>query len=395
MSYDNGVYGYGVVSDYSYSSGIFSSRISLRHYSKDYANLSLSALNKGKARFQGLVSAGFYHEKFGSLSGIFSVTDRYEYTDTEEFLLSYSRLLGKNLWLQITGSLTKDDDDINYELFSGLSFGFEYDISGNIHRQQNRRGTDIHAGICKNPPQNTGSGYRANAEIRENESGDSEISGDAGFQYNTDHGIYTAQYHGYRNQSIYDLKFAGSLLFIDDSFFFSRPVYDSFALVKVGDIKDVKVKSGGSDAGKTDSDGEMIAPDIVSYYHNNLSIEPSEIPIEYEIKETSKHIAVPYRSGGIVSFDVKKLRAAEGRLYFLENGEKIPAEYAVLKIRVADKTVESVTGTEGAFYLENLPAGEFSAGVFSGDKECQFDMVIPESDEITLNMGEVICELAN
>jgi hypothetical protein len=40
---------------------------------------------------------------------------------------------------------------------------------------------------------------------------------------------------------------------------------------------------------------------------------------------------------------------------------------------------ESVIGKRGELYLENLKAGKFPAKITSAEKQCVFQMVVPES----------------
>ena len=145
--------------------------------------------------------------------------------------------------------------------------------------------------------------------------------------------------------------------------------------------------------GVTNRRGEFLVPGLISYFGNKLSIEPSDLPLEYDVLETTKYVSAPFRSGGLAEFDVAKLRAFEGRFFFLESSERVAAEYAGVEITVDDKTTVSVVGKQGAFYLENLPSGTFPARLFTGAKECHFELTIPPSDEVIVDLGEIVCEM--
>jgi len=184
-----------------------------------------------------------------------------------------------------------------------------------------------------------------------------------------------------------------AMAFIGDSLHLSRPISDSFALVRVGDIEGVKVRHSNQEVGKTNEKGELIVPNLISYHDNKISLEPTDIPLEYDIRETSKYVSVPYRGGGITDFGITKVQAVEGRIFFRENGEKIPAEYIGLELKVEGRSIESVVGEHGTFYLENLSPGTFPARIFSEDRECRFEMVIPEMRGAVVNLGDIICEV--
>ena len=71
----------------------------------------------------------------------------------------------------------------------------------------------------------------------------------------------------------YDLTVSGGIAFIDKSFYPTRPIRDSFALVKVGDLEGVTVSYSNNEVGTTDKKGELIIPNLNSYYYNDISIE--------------------------------------------------------------------------------------------------------------------------
>ncbi|RLC00704.1 MAG: hypothetical protein DRI57_31985 [Deltaproteobacteria bacterium] len=336
---------------------------------------------------------GFHQKAFGSLNAAFSITDRYEGTDRKALSLSYSRLLFGNVWLRVTASRREADNNIVHEVFSGLDFALGKTSTGNLryHNQSGR--SDLSAGVYKYPPRGIGSRYRFSLEGRENRHKDWRTRGDALFQYSGPFGIYKAEYRRSWDQNSYDLRMSGAMAFIGDSLHLSRPISDSFALVRVGDIEGVKVRHSNQEVGKTNEKGELIVPNLISYHDNKISLEPTDIPLEYDIRETSKYVSVPYRGGGITDFGITKVQAVEGRIFFRENGEKIPAEYIGLELKVEGRSIESVVGEHGTFYLENLSPGTFPARIFSEDRECRFEMVIPEMRGAVVNLGDIICEV--
>ena len=102
-----------------------------------------------------------------------------------------------------------------------------------------------------------------------------------------------------------------------------------------------------------------------------------------------------FRSGSIVEFDVSRIQAVTGSLYIVREGKKTPAEFTRLFVQVKDGVVEGLVGRNGEFYLENLPPGGHPAKTMYRGEECGFDIMIPESDETFLYLGEIICEQQN
>jgi outer membrane usher protein len=95
----------------------------------------------------------------------------------------------------------------------------------------------------------------------------------------------------------------------------------------------------------------------------------------------------------VLEFDIVKLQGFTGYLFFTENGEKKPAEYAALEIKIEEDLFQTVVGRGGEIYLENIPSGNWPARFYLKDRWCAFDMEFPESDEMFVDMGELVCEI--
>jgi len=180
---------------------------------------------------------------------------------------------------------------------------------------------------------------------------------------------------------------------INSSIFFSMPINDSFALVKVGGLQGVKVSASNQVSGVTNKKGEFFVTGLTSYYDNPVSINAEDIPVNYEIKKVRKYISTPLRGGGIVKFPVTRLQAFVGRFFIVKKGVKKVAEYWGFSLEAKDMKVRNIVGRDGEFYLENIPSGTWPAKLFLKGRECRFKMTIPESDDMMVDMEEVSCEM--
>lgn len=391
LSSYGGEAGYGAVLSYTYSGRGFSGRFSVKGFSRDYANLSITA-SQDKPRFEGLIGLGYNQKDFGSISLSVSGADNYISTDRGRASLFYSKRLKRNLSFYITVSRTESDEAVD-EVFTGLNFSFGKKSSGSISYSAQEDVSKETASIQQSPPPGTGFGYRLLAERTESGQGDEDLGGDAFLQYRGHNGIYSFDYRRIAGENSYDMRIAGGLALINGSLHLTRPVLDSFALVKVEELKNVRIYYSNQEIGATDKRGELIVPALISYNENNISIEDKDVPVNYEIEALRKYVSIPYRGGGVVKFNLKKLQGFGGHLFFIEEGKKIPAEYAGLEIRADDKMIEAVIGKGGEFYLENLPSGKWPARLFLKERDCKFVLTIPKSDEMLVDIGEVTCEL--
>jgi outer membrane usher protein len=391
VSRERGRNGYGVLLGYIYSGGMVSGNLAISAHSKDYANLNISA-SDDKPRFLGLVRFGFHHEDFGSLSFNYSISDMYEGTDIKRTNLSYNRNVFRNTTLNIRVSKI-DTEEETTEVFLSLIFqpGRGHTASLNTSVQNSRIAAS--GTLQKNAPRGVGLGYSLRAGARENLDGNQEIGGYVFTQYRGQYGVYSADYRRSNETNSYFLGAAGGVSFLNGSFYASRPITDSFALVDVHVLEGVKVFQNNQEVGVTNSQGQVLVPELMSYYENSLSIETKDIPINYELGEIEKSVTTSLRGGGVVKFDVKKLQAFTGIFFVAEDGRKTSADYAGLEIKIDGKNIEGIVGKRGEFYLENLPSGRFPARLLLGRQECHFEIVIPDSDDIVVDMGEVTCEV--
>jgi outer membrane usher protein len=285
-------------------------------------------------------------------------------------------------WSEVEGS------EIKKELFCGLHIYFGRDISG-LFSYTRRDGDNIKgATITKSLPVSPGFGFRAEVE---NSNDHTDVAGDLSYQ--NDFGIYTMGYREFGEKDSFTAAVSGGIGLIDGSLFLGRPLQDSFAKVKVGDVEGVRIYSYGNEVTKTDSNGEAIIPALLTFHDNRVDIENEDIPVDYNIPTLTRYINPSFRSGALVHFDIKKIQGFIGIIYVLVDGEKLPAEFSVMRVQLEDKFIEGLVGRNGEFYLENIPPGKHSATVLYNGTECVFDIIIPDSKEMMINLGEVVCEL--
>lgn len=302
--------------------------------------------------------------------------------DRSTLMISYSRPLIKNLSLYIYYTSSGD----NYIFFAGFTFfaGHNTSISASDTVQNGINTASLN--IQKNPPLGEGYGYNVTTSKQEG----MDTGGTATFTYHGTHaGIdlgFNSGPNNSRNNFSADLN--GSVAFINKNFYLSRPINDSFALVKVGDAKGVNVLYNGV-SGTTDEHGELLIPSLISYYNNKISIDGTTLPVDYSFNEAEKYLSLPYRGGGVVRFETERIHAIEGHIFIVQDGKRTPAEYAGLDIEVNNKTLENVVGKAGKFYMESVPPGSYQARLIIESKEYPFDLKVPESKETIINLGDI------
>ncbi|SPQ00601.1 putative Sigma-fimbria biogenesis outer membrane usher protein [Candidatus Sulfobium mesophilum] len=387
MSASEGKTGWGAYLNYSFLSPVFNASAFVQSLSRNYSNLSLSpADDKSSLAFS--VSVGATDKTLGSISLAYSLSRMYVQPDTKRYGASYTKIMTNNVTLFAIASRTDDQNGKNDQLFFGLNIYFGKGISGNLNYTFKNGNNIAEANLQKNLP--TGPGYGFNIDVA-NQDSRSDVRGL--IQYQNDYGIYGVGYRRIDRQEDYLLSAAGGIGYIDGSGFLSRPILDGFAKVNVDGLEGVRVYEFGNEIGKTDKNGNVIIPDFRSFIDNKIDIENRDIPINYSISALTQYISPPFRGGSLVRFDVTKIQAISGRVFLVEDDRKISLESGNIKVYVGGKIISGIIGRNGEFYIENVPHGNHSAQVTYDSKKCHFELTIPKSQEMWIDIGEVTCSL--
>ena len=385
VSNNSGKSGLSGAIGYTYQSRNINAGLFLMSDSREYSNIVMKPSDdKAKLRFTGTI--GFGGKRTGFLGAEYSQADMYQSSRLSRIAVSYNRSLTERISLFITASQTHDVET-NDEIFFGIHVYLGKSISGSANYTKKDNAEIQRLTVQKNLPPGNGLGFRADM-VNTNDT--DYVNGAVSYQ--NSYGLYRADVTGSGADTDYRLSASGGIGYIDKSIFFSRPITDSFAKVKVDKLEDVRVYYYGNDVGRTDKNGELIITNVRSFHDNKIGIESQDIPIDYSIESLSRYISPSFRSGSVVEFEVNRIQAVTGHLFIIREGAKIPLEFTRLSVQVKDGVVEGLVGRTGEFYLENLPPGRHPATSVYEEEECGFDMIIPESTEMFLDLGDIVCE---
>ncbi|MFQ5441191.1 MAG: fimbria/pilus outer membrane usher protein [Thermodesulfobacteriota bacterium] len=381
-----GKFGYGASFNYLFRNKTFSATLTARALTRYFTNLAVSPFDD-KSSLQLGASAGVALKRLGTITAEYSFSRPYLSADITRYGLLYDRNISSWSNIFVTASRTEEEgsEDTN-DIFVGFHVYLGSNTSAAVSYANNGGAVTRSASVQRNLPTGTGYGYRAQAD-NTSDNTDVVVEGD----YQNDYGIYSATYRNIDGDQSAQLAASGGIGYIDRTAFPSRPITDSFAKVKVAGLEGVRVRYFNNEVARTDRSGSAIIPVINSYRDNKIDIEKQDIPIEYSISTVTRNINPPLRSGSVVVFDVAKVQALSGKIYTTDGGVKVPVEFSVMKVILKDRTLEGLVGSDGEFYIENVPAGEYGGTVFYNGAECRFDLNVPESSEVLVEAGEVTC----
>lgn len=397
VSHQKSLNGYLAHTNYQFTQEYLNLSVNAGYASRYYGGLYTDAdsLQKNKYRMQSTLNLRI-PETQSSVGVGFSQS--VSWLDTKSSLLSlfFRQSLFKGLTLntQVNHDLTTGDniaslslnyfpttEDTSSILYNNnLSYETSYDDKTHVDRQNwqtQKQG-------------NIGEGYNYTAALQKE---DQKLSGFARYQYKNDNGIYTANYAQNEQTILGNISVAGSLVTADNEIHLSRPITDSFAVVKVsGTEEDVAIYNDGALLGHASGNKDIVIPTLQSRRIGKLGIKPKDIGLALVADRNEQAIDIGVRTAHIVEFNMTQFVAVEGRAYTLaKNGTKEYLEALPLEYTVNGKTIKSFVGNKGFFYLENVPVGDFKAVVKRYQNDCTLNLTIPKSDKIVINLGDVAC----
>jgi outer membrane usher protein FimD/PapC len=145
----------------------------------------------------------------------------------------------------------------------------------------------------------------------------------------------------------------GAVSFADGALFASNTINDSFAVVDTDGAPYIRVTEENRDAGRTNSAGKLLLPDLRAFDVNRIAIEPTDLPIDATVPTTAREVRPQDRSGVVVRFPVHASHGAVLRLVDAQ-GRPLPlGSAATLRATGATGAPVSV-GYDGQAYVEGL-----------------------------------------
>ncbi|MDO8737510.1 fimbria/pilus outer membrane usher protein [Candidatus Deferrimicrobium sp.] len=381
---------------HSFQGGAVSTRIFLKGVSRDYAVAAEEERGSTDGvRYEVAAGAGYGTPRMGTFSVDADFLKRHTGTDRRTVAVSYSRNIGWNVSVLGSFGNVREGETVN-ELMLGVNYypGRDLSLAASYREAGGVRTETVQA--RKNLPAGEGWGYSASVE-RMDSTALSSTAVNPSVQYNARFGSYAAEYRGERidgggGNGLVKLSAYGGAAFVGETIGFSRPITDSFGLVSVGGLEGIRVYHNNQEMGRTDGRGKLFLPSLGSYYENQISIADKDVPIDYALREVLKVVSPPLRSGSRIPFEVKRFQAVTGTLGTRRDGEWKPAEYVEVRMPAEGKEIAFPTGKGGEFYVEDLGPGAHAASVEQGGGRCLFEMTVPATDDMIVDLGRLTCE---
>ncbi|MHB8109710.1 MAG: fimbria/pilus outer membrane usher protein [Syntrophorhabdaceae bacterium] len=378
---------------HNYQNKYISTQFYIQSNSRDYRTLA-SQDYTDVPRY--LVSAGLGYSitELGSLSLNYTQIKKYVGLDTETYGAAYQRQITDKLQLSLSFTHSNQNQygdyfNIRFTWYPGK------DITVALSHDRDDKTDSTALQVQKNPPIGEGYGYRLTA-VNSNSPDSSRSYVNPFVQVNGKYGIYSAeyrgQYEGSGNTESYQVTASGAIVYVGNTVGLTRPVYDSFGLVKVADLKGIEVLQNNQVVGKTNGAGKVLIPSMNSFSDNYLSINDKTLPLNYTAHYINREVSPPFRSGSVIPFEVTKIQGITGTLNVRTKDAVLPVEFEEIRVSQNGRPLTVPTGRGGEFYLENMAPGKYPATSKYMEKKLFFDIIIPANDETIIDLGKVIGE---
>jgi outer membrane usher protein len=295
--------------------------------------------------------------------------------------------VGGGAWLQLSASVTRDRAaDPAAAVFAQLVMAAPGGGTLDAGVRSERTGTSASTGLQRALPVGPGVGYR----LRADSAAGGTVSALA--QAQPEFGRYELGYDRGRGSEFASASASGGLVLVGRRLFATRPVEQGFALLRVPGVPGVRAYLDRRPVGRTDARGDLLVPGLLPYYGNRLGIEDADVPASYRIGDTERLVASRPRGAAVVRFDVARLRAVEGWLRLARREGAVVPAYGTFELDLPGGTRRSPVGADGAFWLEDVPAGAHAARVYWNGEVCELPLAVPESGAGVLELGTVTCE---
>jgi len=260
--------------------------------------------------------------------------------------LSYSRKINNRVSFFASG-FTDLAERGSFGVFAGLTVQLGQDMYGTTSVSSGSDDTTFTADIAKSAGAEDGSlGWR----VRNSEGTQTHRSATVTYRTDTARFEAAAAQHGNHMQATGQVD--GAVVFAGGDVFLSNRIDDAFAVVDTG-AAGVDVLYENRPAGRSNSRGKLLLPNLRAYEPNRVSIDPTNLPVDATVAETSDTTVPADRSGTVVRFNVETEAAAALVTLHDEAGTFIEIGSTG---RIEETGDEFLIGYDGQAFLTHLKA---------------------------------------
>ena len=267
-------------------------------------------------------------------------------------------------------------------LYAGLSISFDGDISASAGYDRRSDGTRATIDVMKSEKPEIGNfGWRA--RMLESD----KPMRTASASYRSSFSRFETTVTQYNDDVRATASADGALVYAGGGVFATNRIHDAFAVVDVG-APDVEVRYQNRSVGVTDKWGRILVPDLRSFEANEISIDPTNLPVDADVP-TTKEVVVPANGAGVVvGFGVSQEHNTALVAFVGSNGKPIKTG-SILRLEGADD--EFVIGYDGEAFVRNLAARNIATIELADRTTCHAEFEYAPERGTQVKINGVVC----
>lgn len=182
-------------------------------------------------------------------------------------------------------------------------------------------------------------------------------------------------------------ELSGAVVVADGGLFFANPVDDAFAVVDVG-APNVPVLYRNHLVGNTGKNGKLLVPGLVAYQKNRVSIDPTKLPLDHMVDDTTATVSPARGSGVTVKFGEQASGGTALVSFRDPKGEYLPlASSAVTR----PGGPEFIIGYDGQALLEGLGPHTAVTITLPDGSACTADVPYAGKGGDLASISDIVC----
>ncbi len=177
----------------------------------------------------------------------------------------------------------------------------------------------------------------------------------------------------------------GSLVAAAGRIFAANEIGNGYAVVTNAGPQS-QIINGGVNLGETDKSGRFLIPSLMPYQVNHIYLDPSYLPLNWNVKSTDQKTVVGYRQGTLVDFGAHQVISGLVKLVDQNNSPLMPG----YTVRINGQQ-NGIVGYDGEVFIPNLLKQNKLEVDLLDHGSCQVDFTYNSNQYSTKKLGPYVC----
>lgn len=295
--------------------------------------------------------------------------------------------LAKRMQFQLAAhAVWSPERDISGEAFGMLTYAFDNGLITSTGGRVSNASREAFVNVSKPMRHLIDTGFRASGTYGP------QPRGDATVEMQGTQGRFLASVLGDEQGAHTTFQASGAIVAVKGAgIFATRPVQNGFAVLQVPGVKGVRGYLENQEIGKTDENGNLIIPNVMSYYGSRMRVTAQDIPLDQQVDANERIVSPPLRGGALVRFAIKRLRLYRGQARIQQGDKTVIPSYGEIEVVKGSEVQSSPLNKNADFELPDLEAGRYRAKITYAEGTCSFDFDAVDGQTVVINMGTLMC----